>query len=183
MTRKWKTRENMTTWSGKRGFPPVWFSWSRFLNLAIPTFSESRAWLPHWRSCFCFEPILWEFNSSVLMLRLSFVPMNLHNCWPRDWKGSWTGMLRSEIETLALIASRGNTAFLFYVMDFAFHVLVPKFLDLNSGFQSPGFSIPQAKISRNRESGITWGNQMTCRFPYRESLLRRVNVSNKASYT
>ena len=114
MTRKWKTRENMTTWSGKRGLPPVWFSWLRFLNLAVPTISEPGAWLPHWRSFCCSEPILWEFNSSVLMLRLSFVPMNLHNCWPRDWKGSWTGMLRSEIETLALIASRGNTAFLFY---------------------------------------------------------------------
>ena len=33
------------------------------------------------------KPILWEFNS-FLMYTLSFVPINLHGCWPRGWKQS-----------------------------------------------------------------------------------------------
>lgn len=104
----------------EKGLPPVWFSWSRFLNLAFPTISEPGAWLPHWRSFCCSEPILWEFNSSVLMLKLSFVPMNLHSCWPRDWKGSIGGVLECSFprsKPLALISNLGNTAFLFYPSD------------------------------------------------------------------
>ena len=38
---------------------------------------------PYW----CPEPILWELNS-FLMQTLSFVPINLHRCWPREWKHS-----------------------------------------------------------------------------------------------
>ena len=37
------------------------------------------------RPCWCSKPILWELNS-FLMLTLSFVPINLHRCWPREWK-------------------------------------------------------------------------------------------------
>ena len=37
--------------------------------------------------CWCPKPILWEFNS-FLMQTLSFVPINLHRCWPREWKHS-----------------------------------------------------------------------------------------------
>ena len=36
---------------------------------------------PYW----CPKPILWKFNS-FLMQTLSFVSINLHRCWPRDWK-------------------------------------------------------------------------------------------------
>ena len=47
---------------------------------------------PYWcpktinrRPCWCPEPILWEL-SSFLSQTLSFVPINLHRCWPREWK-------------------------------------------------------------------------------------------------
>ena len=49
---------------------------------------------PYWcpktmkrRPCWCPKPILWEMNS-FLMQTLSFVPINLHRCWPREWKHS-----------------------------------------------------------------------------------------------
>ena len=49
---------------------------------------------PYWcpktmerRPCWCPKPILWEL-SSFLMQTLSFVPINLHRCWPREWKHS-----------------------------------------------------------------------------------------------
>ena len=49
---------------------------------------------PYWypktmkrRPCWCPKPILWELNS-FLMQTLSFVPTNLHRCWPREWKYS-----------------------------------------------------------------------------------------------
>ena len=37
------------------------------------------------RPCLCPKPVLWELNS-FLMQTLSFVPINLHRCWPREWK-------------------------------------------------------------------------------------------------
>ena len=39
------------------------------------------------RPCSCPKPVLWELNS-FLMQTLSFVSMNLHRCWPREWKHS-----------------------------------------------------------------------------------------------
>ena len=55
---------------------------------------------PYWcpktmkrRPCWCPKPVLWDLNS-FLMQTLSFVPINLHRCWPREWKHSiqmnWT---------------------------------------------------------------------------------------------
>ena len=35
------------------------------------------------RPCLCPKPVLWELNS-FLMQTLSFVPINLHRCWPRE---------------------------------------------------------------------------------------------------
>ena len=50
---------------------------------------------PYWcpktmerRPSWCLKPVLWEL-SSFLMQTLSFVPINLHRCWPREWKHSW----------------------------------------------------------------------------------------------
>ena len=40
---------------------------------------------PYW----CPKLILWELNY-FLMQTLSFVPINLHSCWPREWKRSIT---------------------------------------------------------------------------------------------
>ena len=52
------------------------------------------SWRPYWcpktmkrRPWWCPKPILWELNS-FLMQMLSFVPINLHRCWPREWKHS-----------------------------------------------------------------------------------------------
>ena len=49
---------------------------------------------PYWcpitmkrRPCWCSKPSLRELNS-FLMQTLSFVPINLHICWPREWKHS-----------------------------------------------------------------------------------------------
>ena len=51
---------------------------------------------PYWcpktmkrKPCWCPKPVLWELNS-FLMQTLSFVPINLHRCWPREWKHSIT---------------------------------------------------------------------------------------------
>ena len=49
---------------------------------------------PYWcpktmkrRPCWCPKPILWELKC-FLMQTLSFVSINLHRCWPREWKHS-----------------------------------------------------------------------------------------------
>ena len=54
---------------------------------------------PYWcpkttkrRPCWCPKPVLWELNS-FLMQTLSFVPINLHRCWPREWKHSIFGLV------------------------------------------------------------------------------------------
>ena len=39
------------------------------------------------RPCWCPKPVRWELNS-FLMQTLSFVPINLHRCWPRERKHS-----------------------------------------------------------------------------------------------
>ena len=41
---------------------------------------------PYW----CSKPVLWELNS-FLMETLSFVSINLHRCWSREWKRSIVG--------------------------------------------------------------------------------------------
>ena len=48
-------------------------------------------WCPKtmkWWPCWCPKPILWELNS-FLIQTLSFVSINLHRCWPREWKHSF----------------------------------------------------------------------------------------------
>ena len=51
----------------------------------------------------------------------------------------------------------------FRAVDFGFKVLDSGFLELYSGFQSPGFWIPEAKISWIRESGIPYmGRKSSC---------------------
>ena len=49
---------------------------------------------PYWcsktmkrRTCWCTKQVLRDLNS-LLMQMLSFVPINLHRCWPREWKHS-----------------------------------------------------------------------------------------------
>ena len=57
---------------------------------------------PYWcpktmkrRPCWFPKPILWELNS-FLMQTLSFVPINLHRCWPRESKHS-IGSLSNDV--------------------------------------------------------------------------------------
>ena len=57
------------------------------------------------RPCLCPKPVLWELNS-FLMQTLPFVPINLHRCWPREWKHSiprkmtsWTARYGEKHET------------------------------------------------------------------------------------
>ena len=48
---------------------------------------------PYW----CPKPVLWELNS-FLMQTLSFVPINLHRCWPREWKHSFVDRLLNKLK-------------------------------------------------------------------------------------
>ena len=50
------------------------------------------SWRPYWcpktmkrRPCWCPKPIMWDLNS-FRTETLSLVPINLHKCWPREWK-------------------------------------------------------------------------------------------------
>ena len=74
------------------------------------TFEECfhmRSWRPYWcpktmkrQPCWCSKLILWELNS-FLMQTLSFVPINLHRCWPREWKRSIPDNFSCRHETLS----------------------------------------------------------------------------------
>ena len=48
--------------------------------------SRRSYWCPQtmkWQQCWCPKLILWELNS-FLTQTLSFVPINLHRCWPHE---------------------------------------------------------------------------------------------------
>ena len=70
-----------------------WFLIRRCLDVIVERFyMTSRR--PYWcsktmkrRPCWCTKTILWELNS-FLIQTLSLVPMNLHRCWPCEWKRS-----------------------------------------------------------------------------------------------
>ena len=54
---------------------------------------------PYWcpktmkpRPCRCPKQVLWELNSFVMQM-LSFVLINLHRCWPREWKTDYRRIL------------------------------------------------------------------------------------------
>ena len=80
-----------------------------FLQIAMPDFptlsyiecfhmtSRRPYWCPKTmkrRPCWCPKPVLWDFNS-FLMQTLPFVPINLHRCWPREWKHSILQLVKS----------------------------------------------------------------------------------------
>ena len=60
----------------------IWFVGGKTRNIAIECFHMTSR-RPYW----CHKPILWTLNS-FLMQTISFVPINLHRCWPREWKSS-----------------------------------------------------------------------------------------------
>ena len=56
----------------------------------IPALLSVFTWRHGWIGS-CPKPDLCELNS-FLMQTISFVPINLHRCWPREWKHSiWAG--------------------------------------------------------------------------------------------
>ena len=66
------------------------------LNRGVPSIEcfHMTSRRPYWcpktmkrRPCWCPKPVLWELHS-FLMQTLSFVPIYLHRCWPREWKHS-----------------------------------------------------------------------------------------------
>ena len=65
--------------------------WKRFWIIeCFHMTSRGPYWCPKTmkrRPCWCRKPLLWELNS-FLMQTLSFVSINLHRCWPREWKHS-----------------------------------------------------------------------------------------------
>ena len=67
--------------------------WEQTFSNVIECFhmtSQRPYWCPKTmkrQPCWCPKPVLWELNS-FLMQTLSFVPINLHRCWPREWKHS-----------------------------------------------------------------------------------------------
>ena len=69
----------------------VWFSDSNvyvLLFLKIPRqYNIERFHMTSRRPCWCFKQILWELNC-LLTQTISFVHINLHRCWPREWKRS-----------------------------------------------------------------------------------------------
>ena len=73
------------------------------------------SWRPYWcpktmkrRPCWCPKRVLWELNS-FLMQTLSFVPINLRRCWPREWKHSIECFTRDVASLSRNISSaRGN---------------------------------------------------------------------------
>ena len=68
--------ENHTRFQIKMG--KVYGEFSHDVTVAI-TMKRRPYWSP--------KPVRWELNS-FLMQTLSFVPMNLHRGWPREWKHS-----------------------------------------------------------------------------------------------
>ena len=78
-----------------------WRRRRRCLSFLIECFhmtSRRPYWCPKTmkrRPCWFPKPILWEFNS-FLMQTLSFVPINLHRCWPRESKHS-IGSLSNDV--------------------------------------------------------------------------------------
>ena len=67
-------------------------------------------WCPEtmkWRPCWCPKRVLWELNS-FLMQTLSFVSINLHRCWPREWKHYWFHLIMNKniITTLTSLGFR-----------------------------------------------------------------------------
>ena len=79
----------------QRGIRNPRLSWITLYQEPAPAYIEcfymtSRR--PYWcpktmkrRPCWCPKTVLWELNS-FLMQTLSFVSINLHRCWPREWK-------------------------------------------------------------------------------------------------
>ena len=75
-------------WTEKRGkFPWDLHTSKRGLSIESFHMTSRQPYLCSKNSQTAAKPILWELNS-FLMWTLSFVPMNLHRCWPSERKRS-----------------------------------------------------------------------------------------------
>ena len=92
----------------ERGWIRVRLLWNKQLETHIECFhmtSRRPYWCPKTmkrRPCWCPKPVLWELNS-FLMQTLSFVPINLHRCWPREWKPLYCQREHIEVSSIQIL--------------------------------------------------------------------------------
>ena len=112
---------------------------------------------PYWcpktmkrRPCWCPKPVLWELNS-FLTQTLSFAPINLHICWPRERKHSiWPKEIQANTEewtTQTAIYCDTVTQmqkFMCYCTAFAFSILNMRAI---SEYKPPGAYIWRGYLS------------------------------------
>ena len=125
------------------------------------------------RPCWCPKPVLWELNS-FLMQTLSFVPINLHRCWPREWKHSivkqynsvfywkWSKVQESILRQQIIhgLSSVRKSAGFKIVNDYFSNT----FTQLNSiGIQRKQFCLIRARKRRRRNYGYPYWWQITTR--------------------
>ena len=86
------------TWKRRIGALFLWVESFLSLKVCIDCFHMTSR-QPYWcsktmkrRPCCCPKLILWELNSFIIQT-LSFVPINLHRWWPREWKRSISDQL------------------------------------------------------------------------------------------
>ena len=71
-------------------FASLWISNCRSICKSVYTYNTVTIECFHMtsrRPCWCPKPVPWELNC-FLMQTLYFVTINLHICWPREWKHS-----------------------------------------------------------------------------------------------
>ena len=109
VTKKWR-RDNLSFYVWTEALSGMFFAPARELS-AIERFhmtSRRPYWCPKTMKrppCWCPKPVLWELNS-FLMQTLSFVPINLRRCWPRERKHSI--VKTSSIFNLMILANGRN---------------------------------------------------------------------------
>ena len=69
------------------------------------------------RPCWCPKQILWEVNS-FLMQTLSFVPINLHRYWPREWKHSVLCTLNMTLNSWTVVTLNSQAWLSFFTVKY-----------------------------------------------------------------
>ena len=69
--------------------------------------------------CWCPKPILWELNSFPTQT-LSFVPINLHRCWSREWKHYFSVVFGDFLSFSFLFLSSSSSSSFFFCAAFGF---------------------------------------------------------------
>ena len=120
----------------------VWFYMTSRRPYCYPKTTKRRpCWFP--------KPVLWKL-SFFLMQTLSFVPINLHRCWPREWKHSIVWTLPNSPSPDSLQTLFSNSAQTFH-MTSAKHTAV-----LQSGHEPRQSSIPVYAVIMIINLCLTW---------------------------